>query len=93
MILPRYFIRETIKIAAAIVGGLLVLYLTMRLAAALGDAAEGEDPRALHARQGHAGVDRRGDLLARHGLPGSKLRALRLDYGNHFRPRRNEINH
>ena len=42
MILPRYFIRETVKITAAIVGGLLVLYLTMRLATALGDAAEGK---------------------------------------------------
>lgn len=42
MILPRYFIRETIKLTAAIVGGLLVLYLTMRLASALGDAADGK---------------------------------------------------
>ena len=42
MILARYFIREAIKITAAIVGGLLVLYLTMRLAAALGDAAAGK---------------------------------------------------
>lgn len=42
MILARYFIRETIKITAAIIGGLLVLYLTMRLATALGDAADGK---------------------------------------------------
>ncbi len=42
MILARYYIRETLKISAAIVGGLLVLYLTMRLASALGDAAAGK---------------------------------------------------
>ena len=42
MILPGYFIRETVKITAAIVGGLLVLYVTMRLAAALGEAADGK---------------------------------------------------
>ena len=42
MILARYFIRETVKFTAAIVGGLLVLYLTMRLATALGDAVEGK---------------------------------------------------
>ena len=42
MTLARYFVRETVRITAAIVGGLLVLYLTMRLASALGEAADGK---------------------------------------------------
>ena len=42
MILPRYFIRETLKLSAAIIIGLFVIYLSTRFAAYLGDAAEGK---------------------------------------------------
>lgn len=42
MTLPRYFIRETVKLTAAIIGGLFVIYLTMRFATYLGEAAEGK---------------------------------------------------
>lgn len=42
MILPRYFVRETIKLTAAIVAGLFVVYLSTRFATYLGEAAEGK---------------------------------------------------
>ncbi|MCP5198400.1 MAG: LPS export ABC transporter permease LptF [Gammaproteobacteria bacterium] len=42
MILPRYFLREALKLSAAIVAGLFVIYLTTRFASYLGEAAEGK---------------------------------------------------
>jgi lipopolysaccharide export system permease protein len=42
VILPRYFIRETVKLTAAIIGGLFVIYLSTRFASYLGEAAEGK---------------------------------------------------
>ena len=42
MILPRYFIREALKLSAAIIGGLFVIYLSTRFASYLGEAAEGK---------------------------------------------------
>jgi lipopolysaccharide export system permease protein len=42
MILPAYFIRETLKLTVAIVGGLTLVYLSMRFANALAEAAEGK---------------------------------------------------
>ncbi len=42
MILARYFISEALKLTAAIVAGLFVVYLSTRFASYLGDAAEGK---------------------------------------------------
>ena len=42
MILRRYFIREVLKLSLAIIGGLFIVYLSMRVATSLGDAAEGK---------------------------------------------------
>lgn len=42
MILSRHFVREIIKLGAALIAGLFVVYLSMRLAASLGEAAEGK---------------------------------------------------
>lgn len=42
MILPRYFIGEVLKLSLAIIGGLFIVYLSMRVASSLGDAAEGK---------------------------------------------------
>ena len=42
MILPRYFLREAIKLTAAIVSGLFGVYLSTRFATYLGEAAEGK---------------------------------------------------
>lgn len=42
MILARYFIREVVTLTAAIVTGLFILYLSMRFAGALGEAADGK---------------------------------------------------
>ncbi len=42
MILSRYFIREALKLSAAIIGGLFVIYISMRFATSLGEAAEGK---------------------------------------------------
>ncbi len=42
MILARYFVREMLKLSAAIVAGLFILYLSMRFAGALGEAADGK---------------------------------------------------
>ena len=42
MILPRYFIRETLKLSAAIIVGLFVIYISTRFATYLGEAAEGK---------------------------------------------------
>ena len=42
MILPRYFLREALKLTAAIISGLFVVYLSTRFATYLGEAAEGK---------------------------------------------------
>ncbi|MEQ8662657.1 MAG: LPS export ABC transporter permease LptF [Gammaproteobacteria bacterium] len=42
MILSRYFLREALKLTAAIVSGLFVIYLSTRFATYLGEAAEGK---------------------------------------------------
>lgn len=42
MILSRYLVREALKASAVIVIGLFVIYLSMRFATALGEAAEGK---------------------------------------------------
>ena len=42
MILPRYFTREALKLSAAIIVGLFVVYLSTRFATYLGEAAEGK---------------------------------------------------
>jgi len=42
MILPRYFIREALKLSAAIIAGLFVVYISTRFATYLGEAAEGK---------------------------------------------------
>ncbi|MCC6705933.1 MAG: LPS export ABC transporter permease LptF [Gammaproteobacteria bacterium] len=85
MILPRYFIRETIKIAAAIVGGLLVLYLTMRLAAALGDAAEGKiAPQHIVRMVGLKMLVSLKDLLPMSLFLGTFAAATRLQLGSEW---------
>ena len=42
MILRRYFLREALRLALLIVSGLFAVYLSMRFAGYLGDAAEGK---------------------------------------------------
>jgi lipopolysaccharide export system permease protein len=42
MLLPRYFVREVLKLSLAIIGGLFVVYLSLRVASSLGEAAEGK---------------------------------------------------
>ena len=42
VILPRHFVREIAKISGALIAGLFVIYLSMRLASSLGEAAEGK---------------------------------------------------
>lgn len=42
MILSRHFVREVVKLSGALITGLVVIYLSMRLAASLGEAAEGK---------------------------------------------------
>lgn len=42
MILPRYFLREALKLSFVIVAGLVVVYFSLRFATSLGEAAEGK---------------------------------------------------
>ncbi|MBK6657852.1 MAG: LPS export ABC transporter permease LptF [Proteobacteria bacterium] len=85
MILPRYFIRETLKISAAIVGGLLVLYLTMRLAAALGDAADGKvAPQHIVRMVGLKMLISLKDLLPMSLFLGTFAAATRLQLGSEW---------
>lgn len=42
MILPRYFLREALKLSFAIIAGLFVVYISTRFATYLGEAAEGK---------------------------------------------------
>ena len=85
MILTRYFIRETIKITIAIVGGLLVLYLTMRLAAALGDAADGKiAPQHIVCMVGLKMLVSLRDLLPMSLFLGTFSAATRLQLGSEW---------
>ena len=85
MILPRYFIRETLKITAAIVGGLMVLYLTMRLAAALGDAADGKvAPQHILRMVGLKMLVSLKDLLPMSLFLGTYAAATRLQLGSEW---------
>jgi lipopolysaccharide export system permease protein len=85
VILTRYFIRETLKITASIVGGLLVLFLTMRLAAALGDAADGKmAPQHIIRMVGLKMLVSLRDLLPMSLFLGTFAAATRLQLGSEW---------